>query len=200
MFFEPPDRPLPGEVRHRYRKSTPLWIGDCYFPSKTAARCAIRKIYYDYRPGETVQGEDFYFLAALIQRHPRATQKIGCGLATFRIEVDEMSSTAKRRNHLCVLVRVDGTETDFSYKKCLTPESLRSVFLDACRTVVVSQIQAFRTRQFGELRNAQVACALTGALVSWDDAHIDHEPRFEQLVIDFLREVGWDYQTIPLAG
>lgn len=183
--------------------AVPIRIGDRCFPSKFAAVRAIRDLYYRYAAGDVVDDpEDHRFLLDLVYRHPRAEQKVGCGVALFRIEQDEASTIGTGRScHLCVLVRIDGSETDFSYKKCLTPESPRSAFQDACRTAVVSQVQAFRREQFGPLGDRYVPCAITGELVGWNDAHIDHhEPRFEQLVIDFLRRVGWNYRTILLKG
>ena len=53
------------------------------------------------------------FLCALIALHPRAAEKIGCGIAHFTVEY------ALHGTRCFYLARVDGSKTDFSYLKCI---------------------------------------------------------------------------------
>jgi hypothetical protein len=93
-------------------------VGHYQFPDKNAARDKIKQLLRSTFNGTLVpaDSEDGQLLLALIQQHPKAEEKIGCGVAYF--------TTARRwdngipTKHF-VLHRIDGTSTDFSYLKCL---------------------------------------------------------------------------------
>ncbi len=95
-------------------KQKPIIVHDIVFPSKVAAKNAIRPILYRYPIGGTLNDDDAYFMLGVLKLHPDAETKIGCGVASFHI--------VKTPYNQCFgLTRVDGSRTDFSYDSCLTP-------------------------------------------------------------------------------
>jgi hypothetical protein len=70
-----------------------------------------------YQSGDRVNDEDGNDLASLLQRHPRAAEKIGSGIAHFEVMSAEYNSK-------CFwVVRTDETMERFSYPACIGPES-----------------------------------------------------------------------------
>ncbi|MFF0736929.1 DCL family protein [Streptomyces chartreusis] len=100
-------------------------IGSESFPSKAAATARCQEILYTY-PGETGTGSGqpqdvtdpthIAFLTALVQRHPEAEEKIGTGIAGFKVQVNP-DGTGNTR---CFwVIHPDGNATHFSFKSCL---------------------------------------------------------------------------------
>ncbi len=66
------------------------------------------------RPFGTIfSGDDHAFLFDLLNQHPRAKEKIGSGVKHFTVK------NSKDKSKGFFLVRPDGTEEVFSYRKCL---------------------------------------------------------------------------------
>ncbi len=85
--------------------SRDLRIGQRAFPTKKAARDAVRVILYATLPGGELPDADFHFIGALLGRHPEAVDKIGVGIEAITVR----PATAGTR---CFWVRrVDGTES-----------------------------------------------------------------------------------------
>jgi hypothetical protein len=158
--------------------ASPVLIGDRRFPSKKAAADAIRGILRSYAPRERVAEHHAAVLADLLDLHPEAEQKIGCGVAFFTVE---------RNLGSCGfwLTRTDGTKTDWSFLACLTPPSKESEARAAFRTAIRSQIEAFRRGVATPFR-----CPITGDTVTAASLHVDHERPFEELLNVFLTESG----------
>lgn len=152
-------------------------IGDHVFASKKLATEHIRAVLYSYQPGQTVSDEHAVFLADLLDHHPNRAAKIGVGVASFQVQ----------RNVGSVgfwLTRTDGSRTDFSYISCLTPPSPVVEAKAGFRHEIREQIQEFRRRSFADGRS--VRCPVTNDLVTSDRAHVDHDPTFDRLLVDFL--------------
>ena len=74
---------------------------------------AARSIKDRYSDGEPLRGKDRRLLVALLKRHPKATSKIGPGVAA--IVVDRFVGGTR----CFFVVRTDGTVEDFSIYRCL---------------------------------------------------------------------------------
>jgi hypothetical protein len=142
-------------------------------------------------------------LLALIQRYDETVtdrpSKAGLGVAAFM----------RRRNHFSGgfttagfwLRRIDGTETDFSFVQAVKgqPREQDKEFTEACRVAVAADLKAAKERFFATYADIQgrVLCDVSGRLVTFDQAHIDHaDPTFRQLVATFRAARGWR-QSIP---
>lgn len=131
---------------------------------------------------QPIEGDDDAFLRDLIALHSEAEQKIGSGIAHFEVRPNEWKSRT------FWIVRCDGTETDFSFLKAITPPSPMQDFAKACRTAVVEQILDFKATSFAGV--PVIVCPITGERVTRETAHVDHaEPwTFAALVEDFAKD------------
>lgn len=159
------------------------------FPTQAALQARIRGILWSYGVESPVNERDQVFLEALIQRHPRAAQKIGGGIA--RMVVRQNPVYPQQRGFW--IVRTDGTETDVSYLECLRHSSPRQKILSAARGVVRNDIAAFKHAAFAQAGPLfPVVCPLTATRLTPDTAHVDHIPptTFEALVDAFMQHEG----------
>lgn len=157
-------------------------IGAREYKTKKAAQEAIREVLYRYSPGETVsRPEDQEFLADLILNHPDPASKIGVGIARF--EVRDNWGT-----HGFWVIRTDGSETDFSFVKCLHPPTKQQTVHVALRRAVMDQMMQFRE---AALRNGPAVCPVTGQPIDDSSAHVDHyDPTFFELADSYVAARG----------
>ena len=136
----------------------------------------------------TIFGADEAALHWLVEQHPEYEQKRGCGIAGFTVVRTIFGSCG------FAIVRTDGSTTDFSYRECLSPRSVRTEILAALRHEVADDIQDAKLRHFGKHGDEldRVACALTGALIDISQSHADHAPpwTFQNLAAAFLAARG----------
>lgn len=122
-----------------------------------------------------VPPDDAAFVAEVLARHPSASVKIGCGIAWF--------TTATTGGRHFVIVRTDGSRTDFSWKECVSPSSHRQRVQKAMRSAITPQISAFRDSQ------EPLACALDATHPG--PYHVDHEdPSFITMANRFAEAKG----------
>jgi hypothetical protein len=95
----------------------PVIIGDVYFPRKGDAQQACRDLLYRYPPGSVIDDpSDEAFLHDLLELHQDAAGKRGVGIDHFEVRLTE-----EFHQPGLFIIRVDGTVTDFSFLRCLTP-------------------------------------------------------------------------------
>lgn len=168
----------------------PVRINDKLFPTKAAAQNAIRSILYRYKPGETLNDADTYFMRGVLALHPHAALKIGCGVKSFSVEQYEW-------NCGFALTRTDGTKTDWSYVVCLTPPTRAKEATNGFRTEIREQIKDFRCDFFRTCLSP--TCAITRApLVNDLSTHVDHDPPFEDLLASFLSQRSLQLENIEV--
>jgi hypothetical protein len=78
--------------------------------------------------------EEKEFLNELIKNHPDYDLKKGKGILDFFIKMTEWGTKG------FWIKRVDGSETDFSYKQCLTPRTYIQEIKTACRNAIEKDI------------------------------------------------------------
>lgn len=166
----------------------PLDIGDLSFARKGDAAEHFRTILYRHDADVALSEPDATYVYWLLERHPEAAAKIGAG-------VKEFSTRKAVYNTRCFEIRrIDGTTTDFSVRPCLDgkapsafAETLRALRTEVLEDIKQMKWQFFRTSTQPE---GKVACALTGRLLSLEEAMIDHAPpkTFKALVAQFLEE------------
>jgi hypothetical protein len=135
--------------------------------------------------------EDESFLHELIDRHPDAARKIGAGIDHF-----EIRKNPKFPGKVFWLVRVDGTETDFSYRRCVNgAEPMhRLQVLSALRAIISDRVIDFKRHTL----TPDARCSLMGASLNEENVHVDHDPPFIEIARAFFEEVG-GVETIKLA-
>lgn len=139
-----------------------------------------------YRNRQTVNDEDSAFLAGLLERHPDAIQKIGCGVKRF------FRDWTGQGTDCFWLERTDGTTTDFSYPTCVNArsKSLYQEFAQACRSAIAPYLKVAKQEFFAKHGNAEgkVKCEITGKMVGPNESHLDHKKpmTFQVIVQTFI--------------
>jgi hypothetical protein len=158
-------------------------IGRHRFATKTDARSFVSTMLDRYRDGQRISGDDEVFLRDLLDLHPDAAAKIGCGISHFTREPDG------RGGRCFWLWRNDGSHSDWSTGKALQLTGSRNDLLNALRCEVEAQRNDFLRSQFA--RGATPVCAITAAPLTRETAHVDHhDPTFGQIARDFLEQQG----------
>jgi hypothetical protein len=174
-------------------------VGNEGFRTKEDALKRIRGILYAYEPGQTVSEDDAQFLLALLQMHQRASDKIGCGVAAFEVQ---LNPRIPKLRHF-VIIRMDGSETDFSFIKCLKLPSPKNIFRRTCRLAIAEQIIEFKASYYSQHQNdlGQIRCPLTGEWIIRTQAHVDHLPplTFDTLVEDFITSRALNIDTVQIT-
>jgi hypothetical protein len=165
-------------------------LGEHTYPTKKAASDAIRDILHGYELGETLSDEHAEFMLCALRNHNEADKKIGCGVVRFEVRSDDWGGR-------CFwLVRTDGTETDFSYRSCLTHPTAKTDAQKGFRSAVQTQVDDFKQETFaGQMT---VPCAVTGRPITIRECHVDHDPTFESLLNRFLSERGLTLEQVQV--
>ncbi len=168
------------------------------WPTQAAAIEHFRQMLARYADNETVGVvADHNDLLALLQHYDAAghdgPSKIGVGVGAFMRKRNNFDGGFSTSGFW--VRRIDGTETDFSYIQAIKgrPGADRE-FYEACRVAVAEDILAAKQAFFATHQDSsgRVPCELSGQLIQFDEAHIDHvDPTFRQLVATFRAACGW---------
>jgi len=173
-------------MRDRMLRS-PLVLGGQVFPTRKAARDAARRILHYYWPGEIVRDQAHHqFHVDLVYLHSSGVEKIGVGISHFEVRHNLFSTTG------FWLVRTDGTATDFSYLKCISPPTHRAQVTAALRRAIDDQILEFRNQALSE---GPVLCPVYNIPLTTNNSEVDHAApltfkRLSELLVDMFG--GWD--------
>lgn len=156
-----------------------------FFKTKRALEDKIRKILHGHH-NQIINPIDGAFLTELVRTcHKEAEQKVGCGISHHKVQ-----KHAKYPNWHFVLVRTDGTETDWSFTDCVSPKNNMQDCKKAARFAIRSQTEAFLNSQFAT--TPILYCPLTGEQLTKSRCHVDHIPpqTFDFLWTAFCLEHG----------
>lgn len=152
-----------------------------------------------YRNNEDIEEEDSHILRDLLERHPKAPQKIECGVKGFY-----KAGTGKGTD--CFhLERLDGTPTDFSYISCVNAKgkSLYQEFAEACSQAVREDLAQAKRAHFDKDSDAEgkVACEVTGERINIKEAQLDHKKplTFQVIVVTFIQANGIEIKPEMLS-
>jgi hypothetical protein len=180
------------------RRSGPYLIGDRTFRTKKAAEAHIQEILHRATVDEPLAVAETAVMLALLESHPDRGAKIGVGVASIHVRPDSEWGTTRH----FVIVRTDGTFTDFSFKKCLTPASPLQLFKQACRHTVADQVTQFRNGVLDATSGAVLMCPILEVPIGREEIHVDHAPpwTFDSLVLKFIEQEQIDVQAICVTG
>ena len=91
----------------------PITIGSLHFAKRGEANAFLREMLYRYDLGDKVSATDEDVLRAALALHPKANEKIGCGVTHFSVRSADFGSRCFWIN------RPDGTTEKFSYATCI---------------------------------------------------------------------------------
>lgn len=160
----------------------PISIGDRTFPSKKDAKQHFKEMLARYADSQTIGGEDSEDLYGLIERHPEAQEKIGCGIRHF------FKAGTDRGTSCFWLRREDESITDFSYPTCVDAKakSLYQEFAEACRGAVRDDLYQAKVAHFADHgdNDSKVPCDISSERISWNESHLDHKkPMTFQVIV-----------------
>lgn len=164
----------------------PIQIGPHGFTSKAAAKQYARAIMKKHVELGVMLPGDEMFLRDLVAIHPEAEQKIGCGISGFTTRVDPIWRTTRH----FVIIRTDGSTTDFSFHTCIDGSNHRKDVLQALRHAISDQVVNFERCAF--TTDDPLFCPFTGEELSLFDCHVDHTPpdTFLNLVQRWMKQEG----------
>lgn len=154
-------------------------VGPFAFPTLKQAAEKAKSILHSSARDTFLSGPDLVFVRGLLERHPDATAKIGCGVRALEVRTLLYGAPG------FWIVRTDGTGGDFSYKQCLPgiPPGHRSQVDRAMRMAVRHQTDGFKQAWFD--RNADstgtAVCPVSGRKMTWVEAETDHIDLFTDL-------------------
>ena len=168
-------------------------VGDLIFTTKKAAIEYMKPILNDSPIDSIIPEPGHGFLTDLLQLHPDADVKIGCGVTNFSVERNEYSQRGFR------LHRLDGTSTDFSVYKCFDGKHNRKAQVQlALRTATMQQISRFREEQ---LQAGENFCPFSSELLHRNNCHVDHTSpmTFDQLFNTWMNLNGLTIETVNIT-
>ena len=148
-------------------------FGSLTFPTKTKAQAAFKQLLNSHALQQPIAEPWHTALLVLVQeRHPSATKKIGPGVDHFEVRTHLWQGKFRQRGFY--IIRVDQSVIDFSYLECFAARGTRDVRLinEACREAISEEIFAFKKSVFNSTET--IACAESGAQITWEEAHVDH--------------------------
>ncbi|HCF2340672.1 DUF3223 domain-containing protein [Pseudomonas aeruginosa] len=169
------------------------WLGPFQYSSKQELLDKL-KIFVGNAPiGRVSHKIAIQKLHLLIALHPDAERKIGLGVDHFTIKRNALGA-----GQGIWIVRTDGSEASFSYRRCLTGvrQSPYGKVCEALRFSVRSQLIAFR-----ETLKIPARCAISGKeIIHRHDLHIDHKVPFWKLLLAFAEVRQLDLSQLDTVG
>lgn len=168
-------------------------LGPYAYASKDELKCKLKSFLQQMPEGIISQPANVEKLHYLICLHPRAQEKMGCGISHFEVARNRQGSGSS-----LVVVRTDGTSERFSYKACIDGQTVsnRAKALEALRFSVRSQMIEFRSTV-----QLPAICAISQrTITSREDMHIDHKIPFCVIVQDFCSKHGFNLGHLLTRG
>lgn len=169
-------------------------IGTRQFSTQKQLRAYIHDLIARYRNDEPLAASDHQFVLDLLALHQECDVKVGCGISHFVIRTNFNHGG---RTQGFWIVRLDGSETDFSWVKCLTPATHAQDVRKAFRDSIGHQILEFKQKT---LEAGVARCPFTGIELSLSNSHADHifPDTFMSLLNDFLCVSGLEYDDVAI--
>jgi hypothetical protein len=167
------------------------------FKTKIEEKAYFRQMLNRYEPGQRVNPNDYRDLLELLQKHSECKQKTGCGIVDFSVMIAPQGSKCFQ------IIRSDSSKTDFSYLHCIRgrAKDIKQQVHAAFRQVIHKDIQNFKNKAFDNYY-LTATCAVTGELLSRNEAHVDHAVpvTFEYIVNNFIDDFNLEYKDIEIAA
>ena len=174
-------------------------IGSKTFKSKNAIKEYLQEQMYRVKKGVPLTGVLFKVADYAFQMHENYDDKVR-GM-DYQIAVRTSSGLSKKYREYYI-IRADGSEVEFSYKKALDGKGNKiSVIKGVLRAVVMLQQLEAKNKYFAEHQDSKgyIKCAVTGLKAKHTEIHCDHYPvKFETIVANWFRERGLSSETFSI--
>jgi|SRR5579871_2199821 len=168
-------------------------IGQEVFKTKKDLLAKLKGMLHAAELGVELGEPEHSFLMEMVKRHPEGKKKIGPGVRAFRV------TTSEYKNRCFEVIRVDGTETDFSYTKCVVEPTPLTEFTKALRKAVERQIWEAKEKVF--LWDEVIACPFSGERMTREQAVVEYEEpnSFEWIAEEFCIVEKLDKNALPMG-
>ncbi len=168
------------------------------FPTQSALQKRIQEILYRYQVGQQLLHGDFLFMLEVLKNHPDYELKNGIGIKAIFVR----QNPVYKQTRGFWLVRLDGSDTDFSYLECLKETSHKKKFINACRVAIEPYTQKYKQAFFNDLNGEIYTCPYTNEPLKFIGSHVDHKApnTFQQLVKDFVKENTIDISHVQVIS
>jgi Protein of unknown function (DUF3223) len=165
-------------------------LGGRAFPSQKAVLAAVREVLNRVPLYKLLEGADLDLIRGLLRLHPECREKVAGGIGV-RVQLNCIPGLSPQRGFH--IVRSDGSTVDFSIYTPFRNETQRrwGDITGAARLAVQSTINDFKRARFNG--GDTTPCELTGAVLSWDNAVVDHGPPwpFRRILNDWISPRGY---------
>ncbi len=158
----------------------------------------FKKMLARYSNGDTIDSiDDHDDLLALVERYDQlelgGPSKVGPGIDYFERRLNRGEGYSSPGFWA---IRVDGTETDFSYPRAVkgVPATILEQYYAACRAAVGADLAAAKQRQFDHFADldGKIICDVSGIPVAFLQAQLRHAPPYFGKIVEGFRETkGW---------
>lgn len=163
------------------------------FATTAEFKTHIQKLLAEIPQGVIIEEPHHSFLCHLVRRHKEAADKIGTGIKYFKVLTN---TNYGGKNRCFYLFRKDGTQTDFSYQKCVSMPTPWEEYLDALRATVMDHLVAAREMAFGD--NEEILCPVRKVMMTRSVSYTDHtEPDTFLALVDRFNEEEWIHEVNP---
>lgn len=145
-----------------------------------------------------LEGEHLEVLKGVLELHEDYDSKVGKG--DFKLGI--RPCPVNPRNRQFYILRSDGTNTDFSYVKCINKPSKATSLKKALRNLVMDQVMGYKEDYFNKNKdyNGYVICPVTKLKINKKSSHLDHyELQFNEIVKLWIEKEGIDTKNITLV-
>jgi hypothetical protein len=158
----------------------------------------VQAIIRSHKDHEMLGWFDLRFMTDLLKCHPQAKIKLGCGIDGMYVAENPIYPGKQSRGFR--LIRTDGSETDFSYRECITPTSYKRKVKAAFRVAIESQALQFKQEYFDSTPAGWATCPDTGEFLSFVNSHVDHVAplTFEHLLNHFLERESLTLEQVRI--
>ena len=173
----------------------PRVIGHLTFGSITEAEQYFRNILDSVDDYVPLEGDAFRDVAALLQYHENAEQKIGSGIESLYV------APAPEHGTRCFqILRSDGTPDHFGYRKAIQGRTKPRVrFMQAARETVQQDVDGYKISHFRNNADQSGMALIPGYEEPYSiwAVQTDHaDPTFRAIVDEFIAREGIDPATV----
>lgn len=169
------------------------------FKTKTTLTNYCKFVLNNAELGLPLTGDWFDVIDGILRMHESYSEKTkgpGYSIGVRKCPINP-------RNRQFFILRADGTDTDFSYMKAITPKKKSSYVKETLRAAIKDQVMEWKDNYFRENadRLGYVICPETKLKVKKKNSHIDHYPKqFDEIVKEWIDMYKLNSEEIVLLS
>lgn len=153
------------------------------FTTKTSLGKRCKSILNSYKDGDRLTVSDEGFMIDFFTQLAKSYKLNGMSIIAVFVRKSKMNP----KNLQFWIKREDGTETDISYPKCITPPTKIDEIQSACRNAIYEIKNKYKISQTYPIKSALSNTIIQNA----DEAEVDHyDMNFVDLVHNWIQENG----------